>query len=106
MPKDFPLERDIVCFDCAEAEAEDGISGNKEDEPQAVTASVGSATYKLGSRLVEQSSEKCSYKIKRGYKCIHGHCNPDEVVLCSSSDCSSKCHLVCYLNFLGKLFSN
>jgi hypothetical protein len=29
MPKDSPLGRGIVCFDCAEAEAEDGISPMK-----------------------------------------------------------------------------
>ncbi len=59
------LGKDIV-FYCADAKSEDSMSGNREDEPQVVPASIGGVTYKLGSRLVEQSGEKCSYKKKRG----------------------------------------
>jgi len=106
--EESPLGRDIVCFDCAEAESnyEDNKEEEDGDHAEVVTASVGDATYILKSLMVWQPGEKCSYKKNRGYKCIHDNSNADEVVLCSSNGCTSKSHLVCYSNFLDEQCSN
>ena len=105
--EESPLGRDIVCFDCAEAEGKQEEEEEDDDEDaEVVTASVGDTTYILTSLMVRQPSEKCSYKKNRGYKCIHDNFTADEVVFCSSTGCTSKSHLVCYLNFLGEHCSN
>jgi len=105
--EESPLGRDIVCFDCAEAEGKQEEEEDDDDEDaEVVTASVGDTTYILTSLMVRQPSEKCSYKKNRGYKCIHDNFTADEVVFCSSTGCTSKSHLVCYLNCLGEHCSN
>jgi hypothetical protein len=105
--EESPLGRDIVCFDCAKAKRkEEEEDDDEEEDAEVVTASVGDTTYILTSLMVWQPGEKCSYKKNRGYKCIHDNSTADEVVFCSSNGCTSKSHLVCYLNFLGEHCSN
>ncbi len=111
--EDQPLGRDIICLDCAEAESEAGSEDEDEGEPvtattdgdegATVTATVLDVSYKLNNIGIRLADESCSYKKKRGYKCVHVRSSPDEVVTCSNKDCSGKSHLVCYLNFLGKI---
>ena len=91
--EDQPLGRDLICLDCAT----DG------DEGATVTATVLDVSYKLTNIGIRQPDDCCSFKKKRGYKCVHVRSSPDEVVICSNKDCSGRSHLVCYLNFLGKI---
>jgi len=69
--EESPLGRDMVCFDCAEAESnnyEDNKEEEEGDHAEVVTASVGDATYILKSLMVWQPGEKRSYNKNRGYK--------------------------------------
>jgi hypothetical protein len=102
---DAPLGRDIICFDCAEHDEESKAleeEQHQENEVTHVTVSVCGVSYQLNGLQLRQTGEHCSYKKKRGYKCVHDKQTRDEVVTCSNTECSSKSHLVCYLNFLGE----
>jgi hypothetical protein len=110
--EDQPLGRDLICLDCAEADSVAGSEDEDEgatatatdgDEGATVTATVLDVSYKLTNIGIRQPDDCCSFKKKRGYKCVHVRSSPDEVVICSNKDCSGRSHLVCYLNFLGKI---
>lgn len=102
---DAPLGRDIICLDCA-PDAEDSEEleeeQRQENEVTSVTTSAHGVSYQLNDLQLRQTGEHCSYKKKRGYKCVHDKQTRDEVTTCSNTDCSSKSHLVCYLKFLGE----
>jgi hypothetical protein len=99
--EDAPLGMDIICFDCIEDEELAHESEGNGTTP-VTTATIGGVTYKLTSLELGKQGDHCSYKVKRGYKCIHDKHSLNELVPCSTKDCAFKSHLCCYLNFLGK----
>jgi hypothetical protein len=88
--EDQPLGRDIICLDCTEAESEVGLEDEDEgatltatadgDEGATVTATVLDVSYKLNNIGIHLADGSCSYKKKRGYKCVHVRSSPNEVV--------------------------
>jgi hypothetical protein len=80
--EDQPLGRDIICLDCAKAESEDKgerepvTATTDEDEGTSVNATVLDVSYKLNNIGIHLADESCSYKKKRGYKCVHVRLSP------------------------------
>jgi hypothetical protein len=95
-----PLGRDIICFEYIEDEelANESEGNGTAELP---TATVGGVTYKLTSLELGKQGDRCSYKVKRCYKCLHDKQSLNEFVSCSiTKDCCHKSHLHCYLNFV------
>lgn len=61
----------IVCLDSADVEAEIETTISGVNENAVVIVTLDGVPYKLTFLELSQLGESCSFKEKRGYKCIH-----------------------------------